>query len=217
MSTAGTPQNHRRYQHPKAPALTQQEIFFGFNTQIKRRAFKIIESLKIQPATGFQVHFKIMKHLYVVGNSNLHQKRAELSPVLCPRFIYRTVSCWVQVNTPNFAVINIQNEVDKDKRILGNSKNSFLTTSFNKRSLFKILKIPVFLKSHFLEYCWWKILATATKSKFPDNRLGCRKHKDLQLHRFLLICRKASKILYKQLIYQLEIILIHPKCCFTYA
>lgn len=130
--------------------------FLWFQHQIKRQAFKMIVSLKIQPATDFQVHFKIMKHFYMVGNSNLHQKKAELSQSCAyrqPCFSHHIVSCWVQGTIlQTFAVINIQNKVEKDKRILGNSKTSFLTTSFNKRGLFKILKIPVFLKSHSLEY-----------------------------------------------------------------
>lgn len=46
----------------------------------------------------------------------------------------------------NIQVLLIKNEVDKDKRILGNSKSPFLTTSFKKKTLFKILKIPVFFK-----------------------------------------------------------------------
>lgn len=36
--------------------------------------------------------------------------------------------------------------MDKDKRILGNTKSSSLTTTFKKKSLLKVLKIPVFLK-----------------------------------------------------------------------
>ena len=48
------------------------------------------------------------------------------------------------VNNTQFLLI--KNEVDKDKRIFVKSKSSFLTTSFKKKSLFKILKIPVFFK-----------------------------------------------------------------------
>jgi len=36
--------------------------------------------------------------------------------------------------------------MNKDKRILGKNKSSFLTASFKKKSIFKILKIPVFFK-----------------------------------------------------------------------
>lgn len=47
-------------------------------------------SLKIQPATGFQPNFKIIKRLHVVENGNLNEKRAELSPRHMP--IYSNIS-----------------------------------------------------------------------------------------------------------------------------
>lgn len=56
---------------------------------------------------SFQVHFKIMKNLYMAGNSNLHQKKAELSTVLCLQpatTLFQSLYCGLLgsgQNTPN--------------------------------------------------------------------------------------------------------------------
>lgn len=96
---------------PKGSGSYTAGNFLWLQHQMKRKAFKMMESLKIQPATGLQVHFKIMKHLYMVGNSNLHQKKAHLSQSCAyrqPCSSYHIVSCWIQVTIlQTFAETNI--------------------------------------------------------------------------------------------------------------